>query len=456
MIIYLLKFSGLLLLAAIGYVLFLKRIKHYSFSRKYLLSSIILSLFLPTIPSFASSSLEVFSVTLPELTIIAYGDLAHNTTNDSTINWPYLIGLSYLAISVLLLFRLLYSIWSLDKIIKTSTLETIANENCHISDTVKNPFSFLNHIVLPDTTSYSPQELQAIILHEKLHVQYQHSIEKIILEVFKCLFWWHPVSWYYAREIDLIHEYQVDQAMSNKMDFFQYKKILVDLVLYTPELRLVNPISSNINKRLKMMNQKKISNPVLRYLGLSALLIIGSLSIHSCQKEESPEIINPDNSPTEKTSNSDGEPFTYESVDTFITFDFNTQEETVQIAKTESTVFKSPETMPMFPGCDETTQELLKECSDKKLLQFIYTNIKYPKAAREAGKEGTMVVQFIVGKDGKIYGLEFMKSVGSEFEDTIWDMYNKMQDKITWIPGMQNGKAVDVQYTLPIKFKLEG
>ncbi len=457
MIIYLLEFSSLLILAAVGYFIFLKGIKHYGISRKYILGSIFLSLYIPTIPVIAYEKLNVFSITLPELTIMAYGNGSSEILSGTSFNWLYIIASIYLVISLILIFRLIRSTWLLSRTIRNSSTENISGEICHFSNTVKNPFSFFKYIVLPSAVTYSTIELDAIIKHEKLHVRYGHSIEKIMIELFKCIVWWHPIAWYYSRELDLIHEYQVDEAMSTQMDFSEYKKVLIDLILYPPGLRLVNPISSNIKKRLKMMNQKKQSNSTLRFLGLSALLIIGSISIHSCQKEDASDATIPAKNTIKNTLTEDKkESYLYESIDTVITFNAETYEETVDIIKNESTVYTSPQSMPMFPGCDDLSGEELKDCSNQKLLQFIYKNITYPAKAREAGKEGMMVVQFIIGTNGKLYGTQFMRTLGAEFEDTIDDMLTKMNNEITWIPGKNDGKVVDVQYTLPVKFKLEG
>ena len=67
-------------------------------------------------------------------------------------------------------------------------------------------------------------------------------------------------------------------------------------------------------------------------------------------------------------------------------------------------IYKEVDEMPRFPGCEATegTKEKINECAQKEMLQFIYTNIKYPKAARKEGIEGTVVVKFVVDQTGKI------------------------------------------------------
>ncbi len=121
-------------------------------------------------------------------------------------------------------------------------------------------------------------------------------------------------------------------------------------------------------------------------------------------------------------------------------------------SKSSHKVFKVVEDMPRFPGCEEMADaEQRKSCSQKKMLEFIYTNIKYPKNAREKGIEGMSVVKFIVEKDGSIADAEILRSIGGECDEEVLKVVYMMPN---WIPGKQSGKAVRTQFLLPVKFKL--
>jgi TonB family protein len=96
-------------------------------------------------------------------------------------------------------------------------------------------------------------------------------------------------------------------------------------------------------------------------------------------------------------------------------------------------------------------------CSKKELLTFIYTRVKYPSEARKAGIEGMSVVEFTVMKDGSVGGISIKRSVGGGIDEavlTVMDEMVLMEEK--WTPGMQDGKPVNVRYTLPVRFKLDG
>ena len=114
--------------------------------------------------------------------------------------------------------------------------------------------------------------------------------------------------------------------------------------------------------------------------------------------------------------------------------------------------------MPRFPGCENEggDHKAKKQCADKKMLQFIYKNIKYPAIARENGVEGTVVIQFVVEKDGSIKDAKIVRDIGAQCGGEalkVVQMMNSMGQK--WTPGKQRGKSVRVQFNLPVKFRLE-
>jgi protein TonB len=121
-------------------------------------------------------------------------------------------------------------------------------------------------------------------------------------------------------------------------------------------------------------------------------------------------------------------------------------------------IIKIAEQMPRFPGCEEMggTNKEKEECAKKKLLEYIYSKLKYPPWARENRVEGTAVVSFVVDIDGSIVNIELLRDPGGGIGEaaikTVESM-NSMPEK--WTPGKQNGRKVKVLYTLPVRFRLE-
>jgi len=121
-------------------------------------------------------------------------------------------------------------------------------------------------------------------------------------------------------------------------------------------------------------------------------------------------------------------------------------------------IFKVVEDMPRFPGCEDIpgTKEEKKNCASKKLMAYLYANLKYPQIARENGVEGTVVIRFVVNRTGKISNAEVLRDIGAGCGAEALRVVNDMNNKVgKWIPGHQAGRPVNVMFTLPVKFRLK-
>lgn len=112
------------------------------------------------------------------------------------------------------------------------------------------------------------------------------------------------------------------------------------------------------------------------------------------------------------------------------------------------------EKMPTYGDCHEQdlSKDEITQCSNKALLSYLYNNIKYPALARENGISGTVVVQFIIGKNGQVRDIEVVKDIGGGCGQETLRVLRKMEE---WQPGKQRGMPVNVKMTLPVKFNLE-
>jgi len=113
--------------------------------------------------------------------------------------------------------------------------------------------------------------------------------------------------------------------------------------------------------------------------------------------------------------------------------------------------------LPLFPGCEEldAPNEDLQDCSKSKLLEFVYKHVEYPGIARENGVEGTVVIQFIIEKDGTVSEEKIIRDIGANCGKAALVVVDKMREEgILWKPGIKNNEAARVLYTLPVKFTL--
>lgn len=77
--------------------------------------------------------------------------------------------------------------------------------------------------------------------------------------------------------------------------------------------------------------------------------------------------------------------------------------------------------------------------------------VVYPPMARQAGVEGLVVVQFVVDENGNPVNPFIVKGIGAGCDEAAMDAVMKMKFK----PGRQRGKAVRVQYSIPVRFRLQ-
>ena len=99
------------------------------------------------------------------------------------------------------------------------------------------------------------------------------------------------------------------------------------------------------------------------------------------------------------------------------------------------------EVMPRYKG------------GEAEMMKFLAMNIRYPEAAMKAGKQGYVVVKFVVSKSGKVESPEIVRSVSPELDAEALRVVGMMPD---FTPGTVDGKPVDCTYTLPVSFKLQG
>ena len=85
-------------------------------------------------------------------------------------------------------------------------------------------------------------------------------------------------------------------------------------------------------------------------------------------------------------------------------------------------------------------------------LKFIIDNLKYPVIAKEKGVMGTVIVNFLVNKEGEITRLKVLRGIGSGCDEEALRIFTIMPK---WSPGGFGGKKQDVYYTVPIQFKLQ-
>jgi len=103
-------------------------------------------------------------------------------------------------------------------------------------------------------------------------------------------------------------------------------------------------------------------------------------------------------------------------------------------------IFVIVEDMPEFPG------------GDAALLRYISKNVKYPVICQENGIQGMVSVSFVINEKGEVVNVQAFRGPDPNLEREAIRVVKSMPK---WKPGKQRGRAVNVSYSVPVRFRLQ-
>jgi len=108
---------------------------------------------------------------------------------------------------------------------------------------------------------------------------------------------------------------------------------------------------------------------------------------------------------------------------------------------TDVAIFSKVDQMPEYPGgIDE-------------FYKFLEKKLRYPATARENNTQGKIIVTMVVEKDGSLSQVTVAKGkgIGSGCDE---EAVRLVKLSAPWKPGMLDGRAVRVMYSVPVSFAL--
>lgn len=413
---YMIKASVYLLLLAMAYQLLFSRRIHAGFNRMFLLSVVPFVLFVPYLSAWAfanADSIQISVVQLPEFVIQA-GNVYNGANIEASAalsgagNWLWVFpagSVVVLLLTLLQLGRLAYLWWKAGSVRLHGLRVVQAGKETA-------PYSFFGMLIVSPDTIHDPS-FEAILQHEKAHSEKFHSVDLLVFELLKVLFWFHPAYYYLRRELRSMHEYQADAIALRHIDRRTYQKALLQFSFSLNVIPLSNPFNVSLLKRRMLMMNKKGDQPTHNRLKLLVLLLLmsGFVFVQSCQSKktevavEVSEIIEP-------------------------------QEHVVH----SDTIYNVVEELPVFPGGTEA------------LMQFIAENIQYPELAKIKNIEGRVFVNFVIEADGKVSNAKVLRGIGHGCDEEAVRVISSMPD---WQAGKQGGQAVRTSFNIPIRFALK-
>ena len=436
-VLYYILFSGIgLSLFYLFYKWIWSREKYFKISRLLLFVMPILAAIVPLIPwrSLMRSSRTVgeveaidmlFSVNLSDFVVVA--------PHEEISYWVWGIAGLYLLGSAFVFLRGLVEYLKLGAFFrkfKDSTCAMDGGMKLTIIDANIAPFSCFNRIVI-SRRDYENNGTE-IIAHETMHIELKHSWDIVFANLIVVLQWFNPAAWLWKREFQLLHEYQVDdRILKSGIDAQKYQLLLIQKSVGEQMFNLGNSFNHGyLKKRIYMMlNNKKDSWTLLKLAFVGPLVVllialIGGTDGVFAQAKSLDGVI--------------GDGIEENIFPKLEESDRVTPPQDVKKDK-ERVVYTVAEVMPEFPG------------GMAAMMKFLGDSINYPIEAKEKKIQGRVVITFVVREDGVVVDPEIVRGVEDSLDKEALRVVSAMPK---WVPGKQDGKAVNVKYTLPITFRI--
>lgn len=494
------------------YELFLKKETFFSLNRVYLLATPFLAAIIPllefeilqnVVPTSEIVQLPVLFISenTSSATIFTNGDEASfsllNFMKTNALATIYFLG-SIISFAVFLrkylqLQRLKY-VGKSEKIGKTKLV--------HIPES-RIACSFFNTIFLGENLSEA--ETSQILAHELAHVEQKHSWDLLLFEFFRIVLWFNPFIYRQQSQLSILHEYIADEKAVQKFDKKYYFQDLLNATFGTRQLSFTNQFfnKSFIKKRIMMLQKPKSNrNAKLKYLLVLPLLFmmltyvacsedqqiennknstavktikVESLCIDEEKEAEIVEIIQQIGNRYNKVIVTDGKQSLIFNQPRWKNGFIDQNAENLSFTADKFTGFVFPpspskpsyppspldelgipmaviDQTPVFPGCESLSDhEAQKNCMSKKIREFVNANFDTGLAEKlELEGKQRIQVMFQINENGEVAEVKARAPHPELKEEAIRVV--EMLPEMT--PGKQDGKPVNVLYSLPIIFQV--
>ena len=438
-LIYDAKVAVLIIVFYMFYRLMLSRETFHRVNRVVLLLTAVASFVLPLCVITLHKTVRMEAVPT-----VSVGDLQMEVAADAgPVWWQMLLPLIFIIGVVATLGHTLTSILKVWLLIRRSEqhLQPDGTIVCVTGNAEVSPFSWMHYIVM-NRSDYEEHNA-AILAHERGHIRLRHSWDLLLVDLLTALQWFNPAMWMLRQDLRAIHEYEADgEVLSQGINARQYQYLLISKASGIGGYSIANGIShSTLKNRITMMLHKKSERRSL--LKLLALIPIVGLALALNARTVTDYVYDEPQKqqPVKKGKKAGTIKVNGQEIKVVEQDDIVTMEGEVDQDQAKEEAFDVVEEMPEFPG------------GPKALMDYLMTNVKYPKTAFDANIQGRVIAQFVVDKEGTVRDAHVVKSVDPALDAEALRVINNMPK---WRPGRQNGKVVNVKYTIPVSFSLDG
>jgi hypothetical protein len=301
LIIYLLKASGLVVVFYTAYYTLLRKETFFTSNRSFLLAGLVTSAIMPLLVLTHTVWVEATEKVQVQLTpqelqqYLQMQQMAAMQSQPEPTNWYNVAGYVYIAGVMFFLFRFVYQLYLVRKMLKGKNIIKADGFKYIDSEAVHSPFSFFSYIVY-NSKLLTDNELENILSHERVHSRQKHSADMILSNLFCIALWFNPFIWFYKKAVAQNLEFIADAvAIKQITDTKAYQKTLLKITVQPECTAIINHFyQSLIKKRIVMLNKKQSNTRnSWKYAAvvplLVAFMVLFQLEVRAQQTEEAAE-----------------------------------------------------------------------------------------------------------------------------------------------------------------------
>ena len=297
-LIYAIKSAILLTLLFVPGIFLMFKEKMFRFNRMTLLAILMLSLMLPlcnfsrlsmdNMPAVQAIEQGLIQAGIP-VEIPNYISTEDITSQEKPFPWFYVVSILYgIGVMTILCIRL-REVLSMGLIIRRGSIWAKEEDGiriyCHAENVA--PFSWLRSIVISEA-DYK-ENGREIILHEKAHILYHHSLDILLLTLVEAVQWWNPFVYLLGMYLRDVHEYEADDYVLRQGIFCHaYSELVIRKAVGANSYTFANNFNHSLTKkRISMMhkaNSKRSKRSWVLYFLPMTLLALSAFATPEFQK----------------------------------------------------------------------------------------------------------------------------------------------------------------------------
>ncbi len=261
-------------------------------------------------------------------------------------------------------------------------------------------FSFFRYLFWDEKQTLNESEKRQILRHEKVHIQQKHSVDIMLMEILKAIFWFNPLMYLYKNTFEEVHEYEADNIALRQYGSKAYTQLLIKMVFEKMGFQMGSHFAKNKTlKRVNMIKRDRHIKPIKYLLPIPLVALL--FFIFSCEAvhiEHKVEIEN-------------------------IAYQAGFADEDIR-----------PTPVVGFDDWTET----------------ISYDIEYATAKQKYGIEGEVIVIFDITEEGELENVKVIESLMRGYDEAV---IKSLLESTEWNPGIINGEEVNTKIKMPIRFR---